>query len=140
MTHARRHPVDARRNVAKGASPLDFAAEQQEWRGLGEEKAQPSRMDVALKRRRSASSVVDIGAPGEAPSDRHRCRDFRSRCHGGSRKQVDGTVLSVDGNALAPGMLVREDVVPEVKRLQRQACGEQNQDGDMGEAWMHDPH
>ena len=53
---------------------------------------------------------------------------------------MDNTVLSVDGNALALGMLVREDVVPQVKRLQRKACGEQNQDGDMGEAWMHDPH
>lgn len=53
-------------------------------------------------------------APGKTPSDHHRCRDFRSRCHGGSRKQMDGAVLSVDGNALALGMLVREYVVPKV--------------------------
>lgn len=72
---------------------------------------------------RGAGSVVGIGAPGEAGNDRCRCRDFPSSCHGVSRKQVDGTFLSVDGNALALGMLVLEDVVPKVERLQRKACG-----------------
>ena len=36
-------------------------------------------------------------------------------------------------------MLVGEDVVPQMKRLQRKACEEQNQDCDMGESWMHGP-
>ena len=80
------------------------------------ESARPSPQGRTLRSiaRWSAGAVVDIGAPGKTPSDRRRCRDFRSRCHGGSRKQMDGAVLSVDGNALALGMLVREFVVPKV--------------------------
>ena len=36
---------------------------------------------------------------------------------------MDGTFLSVDRNALALGMLLLEDVVPKVERLQGKACG-----------------
>lgn len=66
-----------------------------------------------------AGTVVDVGIPVEATHDRSRGRDFHARCQRSSRKQVDGAFLPVDGNALALRVLVGEDVVPQVKRLQR---------------------
>ena len=79
---------------------------------------------MRLPHGRGAGSVVDVGAPCEADNNRCRCHNFHSRCHEGNRKQVDDTFLTVDGNALALGVLVLENVVPQVKRLQHKACGQ----------------
>ncbi|MYA18557.1 MAG: hypothetical protein F4Z28_18225 [Gammaproteobacteria bacterium] len=51
-----------------------------------------------------------------------------------------GTFLSVDGHALALGVLFDEDVVSQVQRLQCKACGEQPKQGDVGESRAHGPH
>ena len=50
---------------------------------------------------------------------------------------MDGTFRSIDRRALAFGMLVDEDVVPQVKGLQCETCGKQSQQCDLGEAWTH---
>ena len=46
---------------------------------------------------------------------------------------MGGTFLSIDGDTLALRVFVGEDVVSQVKRLQRKACTEHAQDGDGGE-------
>ena len=48
---------------------------------------------------------------------------------------MDGAFRSIDRRALAFGMLVDEDVVPQVKGLQRKACAKQRKQRDVGESW-----
>ena len=140
MTHMRVDiPVDARRNTAKGNIGCEANLV-----GPRREKttAQPSLQRPTLRSsaRWRAGTVVDVGIPVETTNGRACGRDFHARRHRGSRKQVGGTFLSVDGNALALGVLVGEDVVPQVKRLQREACAKQTQDCDIGESWAHGPN
>ena len=140
MTNGRRHRGRCPNEHRQGRTS-SFEAKVVGPRRENEDRAAVvPRVDVALSAGWGAGSVVEVGAAGEARNDRCRCRNFHSRCHDGSRKQMDGAFLSIDGNALALGMLVDEDVVPQVKRVQRKACGEQTQDCDVGESRVHSSH
>ena len=96
-----------------------------------------SRSTLGSSARWGASSAIDVSVPGKSGDDRRRCRHFRARCPGGDRNRVDGTVVAFDGSTLAFGMLFHEDVVAEVKRLQRKACANETRDDDLDESWAH---
>ena len=84
-----------------------------------------------------AGSMTDCGVPGGNHQGRRGRHDVDPRPRRGIRQHMVGTFRSVDCHALALGMLVDEDVVPQVEGLQCEARGKQSQQCDLVESRAH---
>jgi len=82
----------------------------------------------------------DDGIPGRDRNGRRELDNLNVRRAKASRQYMHRGFGSVGRGARTFDRLVNDQVVPQMKRLQREACRKQTQHRCLGESWDHGPH